>query len=155
MRLQDGWDSELRTLNETLAEKQDLVMRLTEQMNAEVAEVRKKYESKIPRKEVVRLAIERDQAIARIRETHEYPILTSSEKRHGFKTVLEAAGVLAHYWQGEEMEPVDLVRGIAGLTDSDLSEESWNFAEMLTEPNSPGRVYVADAYMFLGRAARS
>lgn len=146
MRLPEGWDSELRRIDEEVGKTVAVIQLLRDRMNAEIAAVKEKYQSRMPHGRLEDLHAQKPEAWKRIRERH--PI-QHPERRDGFATYGEAAEVLAHYWQGEHINSQELLRGIAGAGNNVLNTRAYQFAENLTEPGSPERKYVDAAQKFL------
>ncbi|MFA4819601.1 MAG: hypothetical protein WC613_01430 [Candidatus Aenigmatarchaeota archaeon] len=144
VRLSKGWNSGLRKIDDEIRETQSAIGVLARQMKQETERLVKEYHRKMPYQRLRKLETLRERALQTIRQT--YPI-DHPAHRQRFKTYQEAAGVLAHYWQGMPLQRDQLVDRIS--TDVQFVNRAYDFAKILTEPNSPERNYVDAANSFL------
>jgi len=142
MRLPDGWDTELRTLDQKIEQVEATLDTLDEEIEAGTAEVGESYRRSSD--ELDQLEDSREEAWRRVRANYS---IKHPPKKSEFRYYCEAAEVLAHYWQGEKIKKQRLLKKI--MRDPNLSARVYEFAKNLTEPNSPERAYVQSAQDFL------
>lgn len=140
MRLPPGWDNELRALDTQIKDVQKRQNDMRVKMEMELQRVRAAYDLEIIGNdgELSRLRGEKDLALGRIRDgpgvNHPTRVKISNTR--------QAAEVLAHYWQGEEMDRETLLDGIAGMGIPGIYARASDFAANLTKPESDERKYV-------------
>ncbi len=153
MKLADGWDSELRIIEEAEdgAEKENERLRKemhqkTAPLEQRIRRIERSYERKM--KDTSGYYQQREAEWARIREQYsiEHPIQKESIMFNS-----EAAEVLAHYWIGEEIPEKKLINLIA--SDPKFNVRAFEYATNLTEPDSPERLYIRRAQDFLWKDA--
>ncbi len=143
-RLPEGWDSELQAINNQIAEVSALRESLSEEMKAAMEAVRLSYVARMPHDRLAKLGAEKEQAWQRIRDSHPIAPLEIDMDPTSIGRV-QAAKILAHYWQGEEIDSYELMMGIMGYRSPDWNTKAYEYALNLTQPNSPERLCVMTA----------
>jgi hypothetical protein len=146
MRLPNGWDQELKSLDAKIKSYEDERDSLNRQMETELERVRESYRARMPIDQLSGLQVSKNNIWERIRSKHKIEHPKRTDK---LTTVRQAAEVLAHYWQGEELDNQKLLDAICGFGDNTFNARAYQFASNLTAPNSPERQYVRSAQDFL------
>ena len=145
-RLPKGWNRELLALDQEISQRNAQMNTLDAEMKEEIERVREPYLDRIRQINPIHLSGLKAEAWQRIRD--EYPI-THPRIVEKFNNARQAAEVLIHYWQGEEIDHEELWKGIAGYGDNRLNPRAFDFARNLTQPDSPERDYVERVQVFL------
>jgi len=141
MKLQIGWDKELNELERKIAKVDGKCDSIRAKMNAEIEKIQQSYLKKMP--STKELNDKKEAALKKIRELYvEHP-----QQKSKFKSYEDAAEVLAYYWQGEKLSSSQLLKKI--VYNEKIEKKAFKFAELLTDPSSPERMYVYDAINFL------
>jgi len=151
MRLQDKWDAELKKIESKISKVNSTIDQIDQEMNEKIEEVKKPYMKKMryQGKKIGNLESQLDLAKENIRK--KYAIIHPEQRK--FRKSRDAARVLAHYWQGDEISEPDLILKI--ISNVDTYVEAVEYVDLLTSENSPERKYANKAGRFLWRNDRS
>ena len=131
-----GWDNVINSLEEVIEYKEKS---LREDLCLKILELEENYRTK----RINTLKPYKDKL------EQEY-LLVSSKINHPkilpeFVNRRQAALVLAHYWQGEDLETIPNYSFVSEMT----AQEAFDYALKLTAPNTPEREYVEKAHGYL------